>query len=61
MIANGKIGTCNRNKGKTTSKQQFQSRAHLADLAANGGIKLNWILQKMDRENVAKLLKRILV
>jgi hypothetical protein len=46
MIANGKIGACNRNKGMTTSKQQFQSRAHPADLVADGRIKLSWILQK---------------
>jgi hypothetical protein len=46
MTINGKIGACNRNKGMTTSKQQFKSKAHPADLAADGKIKLNWILQK---------------
>jgi hypothetical protein len=44
MIVNGKIGTCNRNKGMTTSKEKFQSKGHPVDLAADRRIKLKWIL-----------------
>jgi hypothetical protein len=46
MINNGKIGVCDRNNSMTTSIKQFKPKAHHADLAADGRIRLNGILQK---------------